>query len=410
MSDTVSNASATFDTARTTKLGTADAEGSAHFRVYIKSMGGDMILVNVQACDLVRTIKTHMSKRCSEFKVFLQVLAVMQEDGEHETLIDNNPIGSYACISDERMISMMIKDGFTGGDFQRYACEPPCNSGFSDAENHAHEALQLQLPPPLRVLVPRGISVSPNGEVLYVTDVPNRCIAVYSALDGIRICNFGKEFGITDPTAVCVSTNGELLFVADSINDRILVFKALDGAFERAFRFVSPAPSSSPDHIDTGSAPQLSRPAGVCISRNRPAGEDGAADDLLYVTDAGNHCVQVFRVADGQHMLKIGDHGPGMGQFDSPNGICLSKNGELLFVTDRCNHRVQVFAAASGEHVQTIGSRGAGSSSHAVCASPSVASGCSWPTRATPESRCSAPRPLRALTPSPPQASRDSTS
>ena len=361
MSDTASGASATFDTACTTKIGVAVAEGSAPFCIFVKQMSGAMTLIDVRACDLVRVIKRRMAMLHSECKVYLQVLAVMQEDGEHDTLIDSNPIGSYAYISAECMISMMIKEGFSGGDFKRYAYEPPRGSGLPAAENHAHRALQRQLPPP-RVLVPRGIGISPNGEVLYITDVANRCIAVYSAIDGNCICEFGKEFGITDPIAVCVSADGELLFVSDSVNDRILVFKTLDGAFERAFRFVSPAPSESAgaDSVDMRNAPRLSRPVGVCISRTRPADDNGAADQRLYVADAGNHCVQVFRVADGQHMLTIGNHGSGMTQFDSPNGVCLSANDELLFVTEPCHHRVQVFAAASGEHVHTIGWRGAG--------------------------------------------------
>ena len=356
MSLTVSGDSATCDT---------DAEKSAPISMYIKCMDGAMISLLLLASDDFGTIKKRISKMRPEFKVKRQVLAVMHGDGTHELLTDSDLVSSCDYISNGSMISMMIKDGFYGGEFLRHACAPHSGSGSSGAcaENQSHASPQLNLKPP-RQPSPRGIGVSPNGDVLYVTDYVNRCIVAHSAVDGNRICEFGNELGLSYPTAVCVSTDGELLFVADSTKDRILVLNALNGSLERTIghRFFTPAQVAAiaADHAYRARAHKLYDPVDMCISRNRQAGENGAADDLLYVADAAKDCVQVFRVADGQHMLKIGKRGSGMGQFDSPEGVCLSANGKLLFVTDRCNHRVQVFAAASGEHVQTIGSRGAG--------------------------------------------------
>ena len=369
MSDTISGTSVTLDTVRTTKLDDTGAEESAPIGIHIKCMSGEMISLLMGASDHVGTIKKRISKMYSQFKVKQQVLAVMHSDGTHEILTDSDPISSCAYISDGSMLSMMIKDGFYGGEFLRHACAPPSCSDSDSlvacTENQSHAASQPNLQQP-RQPWPCGIGISPNGDVLYITDIANRCIDVHSTINGTRICEFGMELGLSFPNAVCVSADGELLFVADSIKDRILVLNALDGSLERTigYRFFTPAQVAAvaADPAYRARAHRLSDPVGVCISRTRPADDNcnGAADERLYVADAGKHCIQVFRIADGKHMLKIGKRGSGTGQFESPNGICISANGELLFVTDRCNHRVQVFTAASGEHVHTIGSRGAG--------------------------------------------------
>ena len=62
---------------------------------------------------------------------------------------------------------------------------------------------------------------------------------------------------------------------------------------------------------------------------------------LLYVTDTGNHRVQVFRT-DGTFVRTWGTCGPGNGQFEEPWGVTIGDHG-LVYVADALNHRIQVF-------------------------------------------------------------------
>ena len=60
--------------------------------------------------------------------------------------------------------------------------------------------------------------------------------------------------------------------------------------------------------------------------------------DEVLVTDLNNHRVQVFGL-DGSFIRQWGGEGNGVGQFESPWGVAVSK-GELFV---GCDHRIQVF-------------------------------------------------------------------
>ena len=89
----------------------------------------------------------------------------------------------------------------------------------------------------------------------------------------------------------------------------------------------------------------------VCLS---------ADDALLFVSDSGNHRVQIVRLSDGvvERTIGTGVAGDGANQLNNPGGICLSKDGALVFVADQCNRRVQVVRVLDGAIALTIGSRG----------------------------------------------------
>lgn len=53
----------------------------------------------------------------------------------------------------------------------------------------------------------------------------------------------------------------------------------------------------------------------------------------LFVSEYGNHRVQVFDVETGAHLNTIGTFGSGDAQLNTPRGICVSAAGEL-FVAD----------------------------------------------------------------------------
>jgi DNA-binding beta-propeller fold protein YncE len=75
---------------------------------------------------------------------------------------------------------------------------------------------------------------------------------------------------------------------------------------------------------------------------NLPTGLALASDGSFYVSDGyGNARVHKF-TADGKLLFSWGEPGTGAGEFDTPHGVCVDKEGQV-YVSDRLNHRIQVF-------------------------------------------------------------------
>jgi sugar lactone lactonase YvrE len=75
-----------------------------------------------------------------------------------------------------------------------------------------------------------------------------------------------------------------------------------------------------------------------------PSGLAADATGRVYVSDTGNHRVQVFG-ADGRRIATIGQTGvagAGPGQLNRPARLALSTDGKL-FIADRGNHRVVAY-------------------------------------------------------------------
>ena len=64
--------------------------------------------------------------------------------------------------------------------------------------------------------------------------------------------------------------------------------------------------------------------------------------DILYVSDEENHRVQMFDKESGSFVRAWGSEGAGIGQFKSPHGLAVSREGQL-WVCDKGNKRVQIF-------------------------------------------------------------------
>jgi len=81
-----------------------------------------------------------------------------------------------------------------------------------------------------------------------------------------------------------------------------------------------------------GTAPgQLLEPQAVAVGR----------DNMVFVSDTGNHRIQVFAI-DGKLLSTWGGAGTAEGRFLFPSGIARGSDGEI-FVADAGNHRIQVF-------------------------------------------------------------------
>ena len=127
---------------------------------------------------------------------------------------------------------------------------------------------------------------------------------------------------------VAVSPNGTC-FVSDNYSHLIHVFDA-ERNHVRTF-----------GQHGTG-ASQLSSPYGLATT----------ADDLLFVANCSNHCVDVFR-ENSTFVRRIGQ-----GQLNYPMDVAVHANGQV-YVTDRDNHRVTVLTQ-DGQLVRTFGSPGSG--------------------------------------------------
>jgi DNA-binding beta-propeller fold protein YncE len=79
-------------------------------------------------------------------------------------------------------------------------------------------------------------------------------------------------------------------------------------------------------------------------------------NDILYVTDACNHRIAVFKT-DGTFLRNMGKCGSGLGEFRYPWGLDEDKDGNLI-VCEQGNNRVQKINKITGEGLAIWGSAG----------------------------------------------------
>jgi DNA-binding beta-propeller fold protein YncE len=79
-----------------------------------------------------------------------------------------------------------------------------------------------------------------------------------------------------------------------------------------------------------------------------PAGLAFDREDNLYVTEIGNHRVQVFDKT-GKFLTMWGRKGSAVGEFGNPHGIIVDRNTGHVYVADTSNNRVQVFEPVSAK-------------------------------------------------------------
>ena len=126
---------------------------------------------------------------------------------------------------------------------------------------------------------PCGISMSPDGQSLFVADHHNNRIQVFNANNGVFVRAFGCEgrglcqFACVN--GVCLNPTGDLIVIVDDGNNRVQLVRADDGGHVRTFGTLGD---------DDG---QFKRPMCVCWVKTE-------GDYKLVVTEAGNSRVQLF--------------------------------------------------------------------------------------------------------------------
>lgn len=197
---------------------------------------------------------------------------------------------------------------------------------------------------------------------IFVNDRTNNRIQVFNAVTGAYLRTIGRGAGsgpgqlngayglaLLIPAEEFQGSPNPLLFVADYGNHRVQVFDCIT----TEFLYIIGAGNGS-------AFGQFNGPFRMAIEMPEPG---TTYNPLLFVTDYGNHRVQVFDAVNGEFVHSIGTNvGFGPGQFNGPLGISLHQSptggATLLFVGDNGNNRVQVFNAITGTYIREIGSGG----------------------------------------------------
>ena len=169
---------------------------------------------------------------------------------------------------------------------------------------------------------PHDAAFSPDGKLIYLTDMGNSRIRVLDAMTLKLAGTFGAG-ELSYPHDAEFDQAGRLL-VADTGNDRVAIYQVKGARATLA-----------------GELKGLSGPEGVTV----------APDGRVLVTNTRGATVSIFR--DGKLERTVGGPGARDGEFANPHDIEAAADGSV-YVVDSGNNRVQVFDAAL-KHRATFG-------------------------------------------------------
>ncbi|MBE0614349.1 MAG: NHL repeat-containing protein [Burkholderiales bacterium] len=161
---------------------------------------------------------------------------------------------------------------------------------------------------------PHDAAFSPDGKLIFVTDMRNSRIRVLEAMTLKPVGTFG-EGELSYPHDAEFDKSGRLL-IADTGNDRVVIY-AVQGTKARL----------------AGELKGLPGPEGIAV----------APDGRIIVTNTRAATLSVFR--DGKLERTVGRHGARDGEFSNPHDVEAGADGSV-YVVDSGNDRVQVFDSA----------------------------------------------------------------
>lgn len=233
-----------------------------------------------------------------------------------------------------------------------------------------------------------GMTVDIRGDI-YVTERAKHTVKKFNQ-DEALLLTFGSEGSgrgqFQNAAGLTADSDGDVL-IADSGNGRVQVMRvsgsdkkevaeAEDSSLVLDFYTIIPAEEST---IDVFSLPGrglyfLSYRSGHIFLKGqeeRLIGREGdkmgefknpralfvSMDGKIFVSDAGNHRLQIFH-ADGTPLYEFGGKGDRPGEFRNPCGVVVNSKGKI-YVADEGNDRIQVFSN-DGIFLYAYGQGGAG--------------------------------------------------
>ena len=184
-----------------------------------------------------------------------------------------------------------------------------------------------------QLFAPRNVTVADDGTI-YVLDSGNQRVQVYDA-DGVLINSWGGpgsdpgQFNPEGDGPWGIAVDDEFVYVADTWNHRIQKFTR-DGKFVTSF-----GQSGDPRTAPNNGLGIFFGPRAIAL----------VGEDLLYVTDTGNHRIQILD-REGNFLGQIGKTGEFSslpGEFHEPVGLAQAPDGSF-YVADTWNGRVQHLA------------------------------------------------------------------
>ena len=186
----------------------------------------------------------------------------------------------------------------------------------------------------IRLHYPASLAVSPNGKYKVACQpLLIRCqsYALEATLHASTMEDSARwEQGVTrHQYGSGIAVDGDILAVLYPEEHAVLLFDASTNK-PRLVQVIGGYGSN---------AGRFKNPSGVVIN---------AAKNLLYISDAHNHRVQIFslqrnkhnKVASANFKLAYGQYGSGAGEFNEPSTLVKRANGDVL-VMDSLNNRVQ---------------------------------------------------------------------
>ena len=161
---------------------------------------------------------------------------------------------------------------------------------------------------------PHDAAFSPEGKLIYLTDMRNSRILVLEAMTLKPVGSFGAG-ELSYPHDAEFDKSGRLL-VADTGNDRVAIYEIKDAQTKLV-----------------GELKGLAGPEGVAV----------APDGLVLVTNTRSATLSIFR--DGKLVQTAGGPGTKDGELRNPHDVEVASDG-TVYVVDSANNRVQVFDAA----------------------------------------------------------------
>ena len=196
---------------------------------------------------------------------------------------------------------------------------------------------------------PRGVAVSPNGQLLWVSDnhrireITIATLAITTVAGSVHGTS-GNDDGVgsaatfTEPGSMAVTNDGTTLYVVQHSQSygrirRVIVSGLLRGTVTTV------AGSTRGDSNGIGTAAQFDRPRGIAISNDQTK---------LYMADFGCRQIRQIVIATqavttfvGQHSMSFADGVGSAARFSRTEGLVITPDGSTLYVADFWNTRVR---------------------------------------------------------------------